>query len=66
MDIPSEVYDAMESMINIVVRKEQKRIAGIKYRENNKEKARLYNKEYNKNNKEYFKNYYKNNIDKYR
>jgi len=70
MDIPSEVYDAMESMIKTVVRKEKKRLASKKYRENNKEKCRLYRKEYNKeykkNNKEYFKIYYKNNIEKYR
>jgi uncharacterized protein (UPF0248 family) len=59
MDIPSEVYDAMESMIKTVVRKEQKRLYNKKYNEKyypaNRDKKLEYQKNYTKNNKEKIK-----------
>ena len=54
MDIPSEVYDVMESMIKTVVKKEKQRVYYKKWKQKN---PNYFNKWYS-NNKDTVKNYY--------
>ena len=60
----NDISNCLNDMINIVVKKEKKRLSDKKYYENNKEKNRLYLLKYHQDNKEKIKKskeWYKNN-----
>ena len=68
MEIEPEVVSCMNDMLNIVVKKEQRRLTNKKYRQKNKEKIAEKKKEYYQQNRdklrEYDLKYYQKNKDK--